>query len=249
MALAVLLVLALASSPVSALAGNGPDVTPTLVRCEPMMAAGPPGQPLTVALYVENVADLYGVQLQLSFNPSIAQVVDADPGTPGVQIQPLASFLSPDFVVYRSADNSTGIIAYAATQIYPHTPVSGSGPLAAITFQPVANGTFSMPFSTALLVDIDGLVIPAAVLPCAVQFQPVRPCYDFNNSGIIDVVDTMAVAARWPLIAANPDPDGNPATPNYEPLYDVNGDRVITVLDIQAVAARWLQSCNSTLQD
>lgn len=230
-------------SPSQALAGNGPE-TGAVVRCEPMVAAGPPGQPLAVALYVENVAGLYGVEMQLSFNPAIAHVVDADPGTPGVQIQPLSSFLSPDFVVRRSADNVAGTIDYAATQVYPQPPVSGSGPVAAITFQAVANGTFSMPFTNALLVDIDGSEIPATVLPCAVQFQPVVPCYDFNNTGVIDIVDVMAVAVRWPLTAQTPDPDHNPVTPNYEPLYDLNADRAITLIDIQMVAMRWQQSCS-----
>ena len=229
-------------SPDRALAGAGPE-TSAIVRCEPMVAAGPPGQPLVVALYVENVAGLYGVEMALSFNPAIAQVVDADPGTPGVQIQPLGSFLSPDFVVRRSADNSAGAIEYAATQLSPQAPVNGSGPVAAVTFQSVANGTFSMPYGDVLLVDINGAPIPAIVLPCAVQFQPLRPCYDFDNSGVIDIVNVMAVAVRWPLTALNPDPDNNPVTPNYEPLYDVNGDRAITVLDIQMVAQRWQQSC------
>jgi hypothetical protein len=235
-------------SPDRALAGAGPE-TSAIVRCEPMVAAGPPGQPLVVALYVENVAGLYGVEMELSFDPTIAQVVDADPVTPGVQIQPLGSFLSPDFVVMRGANNSTGIIDYAATQIFPQAPVSGSGPVAAVTFQSVTNGTFSMPYIDALLVDIDGAPIPAIVLPCAVQFQPLQPCYDFDNNGVIDVVDVMAVTVRWPLTASNPDPDNNPVTPNYEPLYDVNGDRAITVLDIQMVAERWLQSCGPASQD
>lgn len=235
--------------PVQAQAGSGPETTSALVRCEPMVAAGAPGQPLVVALYVENVADLYGVEMELSFDPAIAQVVDADPGTPGVQIQPLGSFLSPDFVVKRVADNSAGTIEYAATQLSPQAPVSGSGPVAAISFQSVANGTFSMPYSIALLVDVDGAPIPTVVLPCAVQFQPVRPCYDFDNNGVINVVDILAVAVRWPLTASNPDPDNNPVTPNYEPLYDVNGDRAITVLDIQMVAERWLQSCGPAAQD
>lgn len=226
-----------------ALTGGAPDTTSAVVRCEPIVVAGPPGQLLVVALYVEDVTGLYGVELQLSFDPAIAHVVDADPGIPGVQIQPLGSFLSPDFIVNRSADNGAGTISYAATQLFPHTPVSGSGPVVAVTFQPLINGTFSMPYSDALLVDIDGMAIPAIVLPCAVQFQPLLPCYDFDNNGVIDVVDVMAVAVRWLLTATNPDPDNNPATPNYEPLYDVNGDRVITVLDIQTVAERWNGTC------
>ena len=60
---------------------------------------------------------------------------------------------------------------------------------------------------------------------------------------MIDIVDVMAVALRWPLTALTPDPDNNPVTPNYEPLYDLDGDRAITVVDIQMVAVRWQQNC------
>lgn len=223
--------------------GDGPQ-TGTFVRCEPTVAAAHPGQQIVMNLYVEDVTGLYGVEMDLSFDPAIAQVVDADPGTPGVQIQPLYDFLVPDFVVRRSANNTTGVIEYAATQIFPSQPVSGSGAVASVTFQSVSNGTFSMPFTEVLLVDIDGTPIAATVLPCAVQFQPSLPCYDFDNDGVVDLDDIVAVAVRWPLTITDPDPDNNPATPNYEPLYDLNSDGAITVIDIMMVSGRWQQSCS-----
>jgi Ca2+-binding EF-hand superfamily protein len=68
-------------------------------------------------------------------------------------------------------------------------------------------------------------------------------CFDFNGNGAVDIGDIMQVAIRWLLTAANPDPDNNPATPNYEAQYDVNGDGVITVVDIMMVAAQWGQTC------
>jgi hypothetical protein len=64
-------------------------------------------------------------------------------------------------------------------------------------------------------------------------------CYDFNGDAQVDIIDIQAVAIRWRLTAANPDPDGDPTTPNYEVQYDVDGDGVITVRDIELVAAQW----------
>ncbi|QLQ06879.1 MAG: hypothetical protein HZY76_13085 [Anaerolineae bacterium] len=86
------------------------------MRCEPLFATGVPTSNLQVDLYVANVTDLYGADIKYSFDPNIVQVVDADPFTPGVQIQPLAGFLSPDLVVRRDANNVTGTIQYALTQ-------------------------------------------------------------------------------------------------------------------------------------
>ena len=66
---------------------------------------------------------------------------------------------------------------------------------------------------------------------------------DFNGDGVVDAMDVQAVATRWLLTAANPDPDGNPATPNYETRFDLDGDGVITVADIMRVAAVWGTVC------
>ncbi|MCX6028765.1 MAG: dockerin type I domain-containing protein [Chloroflexi bacterium] len=69
------------------------------------------------------------------------------------------------------------------------------------------------------------------------------PCPDYDGDGQVTVADVQAVATRWRLTAANFDPDGNPATPNYAPAFDLDGDGVITVLDIQAAAAQLGAAC------
>jgi hypothetical protein len=69
------------------------------------------------------------------------------------------------------------------------------------------------------------------------------PCYDFDGDGQVDVNDIQAVAIRWRLTAANPDPDNNPATPNYETRFDLDGDGDIDIVDIMLVSARWGERC------
>ena len=71
-------------------------------------------------MYIDDVVGLNGVDLRISFfNTAIAQVVDQLPAT-GVQIQPLNTFLQPDFVVRNTANNTAGTIRYAATQAFPN---------------------------------------------------------------------------------------------------------------------------------
>jgi len=69
------------------------------------------------------------------------------------------------------------------------------------------------------------------------------PCYDFDNSGQVDVADIMRVASRWRTSCENPDPDNNPATPNYDPLYDIDHDCDIDIVDIMLVVKHWGESC------
>jgi murein DD-endopeptidase MepM/ murein hydrolase activator NlpD len=59
----------------------------------------------------------------------------------------------------------------------------------------------------------------------------------------VDIADIMQVAIRWRLSAANPDPDNDPTTPNYETLFDLDRDGDIDIVDIMRVAAQWGETC------
>ena len=87
-----------------------------------------------------------------------------------MQIQPLNTFLQPDFVVRNTADNTAGTIRYAATQAFPNLPVDGSGPVARITFQGLQPGTFTMTWGTVELADVNGGLIQATTQPCVITF-------------------------------------------------------------------------------
>jgi len=142
----------------------------TIVRCDPATVVGPLGGTVDVDIYVENVVELYGADVRLSFDTTALQVVDADPAASGVQIQLLDTFLSPDFVVRKVADNDEGTIWYAATQVNPTEAVSGSGPLARITFSALRPGAFTLPITYYKLARRDSLEIPATAQGCAVTF-------------------------------------------------------------------------------
>lgn len=216
------------------------DDDPAVVRCDPVVVTGPATTTLTFDLYVENVTDLYGADIQFTFDATVAQVVDADPAMPGVQIQPLYDFLVPGFVIKREADNTSGLIWYAATQLNPSPPVTGSGPLARVTFQPQSTAAFTMPVINHQLAGPGGVPLPSVGEACTVVFQP---CYDVNADGQVNVQDMIAEAVRWTLTVADPDPDSDPLTPNYEAIYDLNQDGVIDIIDIMLVSSRWLERC------
>jgi len=115
---------------------------------------------VTVDIRIEDVTDLYGVDVQLSFDPALLEVQDADPGTDDIQIQK-GTFPAPDFVVKNEADSSAGTIWYAVSQMSPTEPISGSGVAASITFKGLAGGTSSVAFTYQKIVEIDGEQIPA----------------------------------------------------------------------------------------
>jgi len=130
----------------SSLAGHG-LAQGTMVIVDPPSREVAIGATTTVNVRIENVVNLYGAEVHLVFNPALLEVVDADSGRDGVQIQP-GPFLSPDFVAKNNADQTTGRIVFAIAQMPPHEPVSGSGVLATITVRGKAAGTSVLDFST-----------------------------------------------------------------------------------------------------
>lgn len=146
----------------------------TIVRCDPATIAGPLGSTIDIDIYVENVVDLWAADVRIGFDTTALQVVDADPETDGVQIQPLDTFLSPDAVVRRGVEVKDGepIIWYAATQVNdpPKDPVSGSGPLARITFRALRAGQFTLPITYHKIVLRTGIEIPSTAQGCSVTF-------------------------------------------------------------------------------
>lgn len=130
------------------------------VHFEPANGTVGVGETLAVAIRVEDVSNLYGVQVHLSFDPALVQVLDADPGMEGIQVD-LGPFVSPDFVAVNEVNPSTGSIDFAYSAQPPAEPVSGSGVLATVQFQGLAPGTSSLTFNQVLLADVNAEPIAA----------------------------------------------------------------------------------------
>lgn len=166
----------------------------TIVRCDPATVAGPLGGTVDVDIYVQDVVNLWAADVRITFDETALQVVDADPSpnATGVQIQPLNTFLSPDFTVRNGVYEEAGqtIIWYASTQVNdpnnPKQPASGSGPLAKITFQALRAGQFTLPIVYQKIVSRDGIQIPATTQGCSVTF------FDVDAGGVTFVPFTAA---------------------------------------------------------
>lgn len=184
--------------------GMTPNAT-ALIRCEPSVVEGPADALLSVDIYVQDVVNLYGADVQLTFDINAAQVEDADPATSGVQIQPLSTFLKPDFVLFKTADNNTGTIHYALTQLNPSEPATGSGPLARVQFRPLRAGTFSMPFTYNMLSDRNGVEIPSVTQECTVIFTD-----GVSSPSPTVTLTPTEVATSTPTASATPDPTATP---------------------------------------
>lgn len=128
----------------------------TLVSIHPATATVAAGEVILVELWVENVIDLYGADVQLQFDPAAFRVMDADPNLAGVQVKMRSDLLKSGFVIHREADNQAGTIWYANSQVNPALPASGSGALFEFPLLALKNGQFPITITSQQLSDKSG---------------------------------------------------------------------------------------------
>jgi hypothetical protein len=161
-----------ACSPATSLAREPSVATgATVVRFDVPTTAVAAGSVFTVKVQLNNVAGLVGAEAQISYNPTILEVQDADPSKAGIQVA-LGSFLKPDFVAQNLVDPEQGKISFAAVQLPPNEPVSGSGVLATITFRAKTGGSSPLTFDTLNLADKKGKPIGHVVQNGQVVVNP-----------------------------------------------------------------------------
>ena len=128
------------------------------------------GQEFTVTLQLQGVTNLYGVDARVSFNPNVVEVVDANAGAAGVQIQ-RGNFpnASGNWVVKQVADNQVGVAWYAISLNAPAPGANGSGVLCSIRFRAKANGYTGFKFAEGTLVDTGVERTPVLLLEGSVR--------------------------------------------------------------------------------
>jgi len=146
------------------IAGTAAAQEGTRVSLAPEALALSPGDTGTLEIRVENVAHLAGAEVHLTFDATLLEIVDADSKMEGAQITH-GDFLSPDFVVQNVADPSAGTIDYAITCMPLDKAASGSGVLARITFNTLAEGETEVKIRSTLLADVQGQAIAVETGP------------------------------------------------------------------------------------
>jgi VCBS repeat-containing protein len=184
--------------PETALAQGG-----TTLGCRLEAASVAVGAETTLILEVLNVTNLYGYQFLVNYPADLIQVQDGDPEREGVNLV-LGSFLSPDFVVWNEANNISGTISLAMTQISPHLARSGSGELARGVVRGANPGSTTFSFSQVVLTDPDGGAISHQLQSCTLTVDAVPVA----NAQSVSTAEDTAKA----ITLTGSDADGDPLT-------------------------------------
>jgi len=125
-------------------------------------------QTIEMTVQVENIANLYGVEIFITFDPNLLEVVDADPNKPGTQIT-TGDFLSGGMEGANVVAN--GRIEYIMQQVSPNPPSNGGGVLARITFKGIGSGQADVRIDDLFLSDQGGNGIGCSFLGSQITIQ------------------------------------------------------------------------------
>ncbi|NLF00854.1 MAG: hypothetical protein GX601_07740 [Anaerolineales bacterium] len=128
----------------------------TLVSIEPEMVTVAVGVTATLDVRITGVTNLNRMELYMTYDPSMLEVVDANASAPGTQIG-LGPFLHPSAAQVNFVNPQYGEIDFL--QQAPGAPVSGGGVVARITVRGKAEGVSYVGFDAALLFDDEGIAI------------------------------------------------------------------------------------------
>ncbi len=170
----------------------------TVVNIVPTSTSVHVGDIVLVEVQIQNVSDLFGLELHINFDPTILEVADANPDQAGIQVGH-GNFLSPDQEVQNNA--SGGTIDYAISQLAPHQGVSGSGTLIRITFRGKTEGVSSVTLQNVILAN-------SAASPIDYATQ--------NGSVTVYTGDLTPVPTNTPAPGATATPEPSP-TPTPQP--------------------------------
>lgn len=128
----------------------------------------------TTAIRVENAANLVSARLEVSYNPAIIQVIDADAARQGVQVR-IGSPLSTGAIIENTVDTQRGRIVVEANVI-GQLPLPVPANLIAIDWRPQQVGLSPVTIEQLTLLDTAGQPITAAAQNGAVEVQFVPNC-------------------------------------------------------------------------
>jgi hypothetical protein len=123
------------------------------------------GQTKTISIWVEDAADVNSYYVRLYFDPSLVQILDADPNSPGVQVQDGDFFYPPQSITTANwVDNSSGVVTYINFFIEPTMSISGSGKLLSFDLQAIDIGTSTINMTQSYLISPMGDILPTSIL-------------------------------------------------------------------------------------
>jgi len=201
-----------------------------VVSTQPLPSTAAVDTNFYIDITVANVLNLYGWEINMTFNPTVLEVVDMVEGPflldfadlMGVSTWPLGPLI----------DNTAGWVQMADSLFpLPDPPdgADGSGVLATITFHVLTEGTVPLHFDYTLLTTYAG-GLPTPIEHTARDGFFQLPLGDINSDGIVAVKDLRILGKAYGSALGQP---------SYNPDADLNKDDAVNHADLTIVSSNY----------
>ncbi len=189
--------------------------------------ASPTGGAFTLDVELQRVRDLGGFEFSFAFNPAVVRVDEIALGS-------FVTGAGRAFTALRPRiDNDMGAASFGAYSYGAEPGRGGSGPIARITFTPVAVGRSALRFSSAQVSTTSGTAIPTTTEGGSIEVR-LGLTGDVDGDCDVDIIDIMLVAGRW---------GATRGSARYDERCDLDGDGDIDLADIMQVVEHYGQHC------
>lgn len=176
-----------------------------------------PGVRVEIPINVENVVDLYGIDIELKFDPAFWEFEDADPHREGIQ-PALGTFLDPGMTLYNRILPKEGLVQLVLSQINPSEAKSGSGTILVLYARALKTGTTKIEVQKVELATRDGLGIEVEGVDGEIVIKTQAPVVTATSIPVIDPTEIITIPTYIPPTQTfTPVPTSTPI-PNSTPV-------------------------------
>ncbi len=175
-----------------------------------------PGVAVEIPIDIEDVVDLYGIEIELEFDPTYWEFEDADPRRTGIQ-PAIGTFLDPGMTLFSIIDMQEGRIHLVMSQVNPSQPKSGDGTIMVLYATAKKTGVTSFEVKKVELATRDGLDIAVEGVDGQITIESQAPVLTATAIPVIDpteiiIVPTYSPPTATPVRTATPKPTQTKAT-------------------------------------
>ncbi len=139
-----------------------------------------PGVEVEIPIDIEDVVDLYGIDIELKFDPEFWEFRDADPNRLGIQVQ-LGDFLDPGILLCYDIYPEEGRVHLVVSQAAPSEGKTGDGNIMVLYATALKTGTTGFEVSKVEMSTRDGEDIPVEGVDGEVRIANPPPLQVFFN--------------------------------------------------------------------
>lgn len=169
-----------------------------------------PGVAVEIPIDIEDVVDLYGIEIELEFDPTFWEFEDADQRREGIQ-PAIGTFLDPGMTLFSIIDMQEGRIHLVMSQVNPSQPKSGDGTIMVLYATAKKTGVTSFEVKKVELATRDGLDIAVEGVDGQITIESQAPVLTATAIPVIDpteiiIIPTYSPPTATPVRTATPIP-------------------------------------------